>query len=917
VANPFLKISSQVVNNVTAGDQNWQIVLTSPTGDVLVFWYQSTDSYRIQVLDADGNDVSAEIATSNARPPIWLQDGSFVALDSAGADTVVNQYSRTGTLLATSPDLGFPITAVDQLVELDDGNILVTSTTITSGSTVTVTGQLLDSALQTVGSSFAIGSNNSADFYRYEALEGGGFIGFIYTPFAVNPAAQRFAADGTMLGAPIVMSGKLMTAAALPDGGFVLTVSRTVVDGSSYGIVARIFNADGTARTAEFIANTITAGEQSYSNVTVVDDDLFLITWGLDEHAQLFDMNGRKIGAEIVLEPGGGSDGWRYGTYGWSMDGHGDHGFVTASASSNDIALSYWEIDRANVLLGTSAPDSFDGGGAADRIMVGYGGDDTYRVDSAGDEVQEIAGEGNDTLLTGLSYALGAGQSIETLATLDDAGTSAINLTGNKLAQTIRGNAGANQLTGGEGGDTMIGLGGNDWYFVIDGADVVLEAVGGGTDRIFASTSYILAAGVEVEMMTTYLNVGTKAINLTGNAFTQAIYGNAGVNQLNGGGGADSLVGLDGNDSYVIVDGREVVFETAGAAGGYDRLFTAVDYRLRAGSAVEEISTDFQAGTAAIDITGNEFRQSILGNAGANILDGGGGGDHMYGFQGDDWYFVRHADDRVHEGAGGTDRVFASVSHVLSSGAEIEMLTTTNHGGTDAINLTGNGFAQAIYGNAGNNQLNSGGGADSLVGLAGNDWYYLIDGQETIFESVGGGSDRILTAADYRLRAGAEVEMITTNSNPGVAAIDLTGNEFAQAIYGNAGANILDGGAGKDVLVGNGGADIFLFSTALNTAPGTAFGALAATANVDQIHGFTFDDKIGLDAARFGLTPGALPAGAFVTGTAAADANDRIIYDPTTGALMFDADGNGAAAAQLFAYISGPFSLDSTYFAVI
>ena len=58
------------------------------------------------------------------------------------------------------------------------------------------------------------------------------------------------------------------------------------------------------------------------------------------------------------------------------------------------------------------------------------------------------------------------------------------------------------------------------------------ESAGEGTDRVFASVSYTLAAGVSVELLSTNADAGTAAINLTGNALVQAINGNAGANRL-------------------------------------------------------------------------------------------------------------------------------------------------------------------------------------------------------------------------------------------------------------------------------------------------------------------------------------------------------------------------------------------------
>lgn len=112
---------------------------------------------------------------------------------------------------------------------------------------------------------------------------------------------------------------------------------------------------------------------------------------------------------------------------------------------------------------------------------------------------------------------------------------------------------------------------------------------------------------------------------------------------------------------------------------------------------------------------------------------------------------------------------------------------------------------------------------------------------------------------------------------------------------------------GRDLLAGFGGADSFRFSTALG--PG----------NVDAIADFVSGtDRIRLDDAVFagvgGL--GALAAGAFVTGTAAGDADDRIIYNGATGQLFFDADGSGAGAAVLFATLTGHPTLVASDFVI-
>jgi len=62
---------------------------------------------------------------------------------------------------------------------------------------------------------------------------------------------------------------------------------------------------------------------------------------------------------------------------------------------------------------------------------------------------------------------------------------------------------------------------------------------------------------------------------------------------------------------------------------------------------------------------------------------------------------------------------------------------------------------------------------------------------------------------------------------------------------------------------------------------------------------------------------GGLAAERFVVGPAAQDASDNIIYNDVTGALSYDSDGNGAAAAIQFAQLSPGLALTNLDFLVV
>jgi Ca2+-binding RTX toxin-like protein len=198
------------------------------------------------------------------------------------------------------------------------------------------------------------------------------------------------------------------------------------------------------------------------------------------------------------------------------------------------------------------------------------------------------------------------------------------------------------------------------------------------------------------------------------------------------------------------------------------------------------------------------------------------------------------------------------------------------------------------------------GGVDGGTATQQGNSYTVTTSSMGVIEGIGGvGTDTVRTTVSYALSPGSEIEVLRTTDNLGTAAIDLTGNEFAQQLIGNSGANRIDGKGGSDHLTGGAGDDLFLFTT----APGPG--------NVDVITDFTpADDTISLGRAEFhGL--GTLPPGAFALSTDTPQADDRIIYDKATGFLYFDEDGSGSAFAPIhFATVASGLALTSADFIV-
>ena len=252
---------------------------------------------------------------------------------------------------------------------------------------------------------------------------------------------------------------------------------------------------------------------------------------------------------------------------------------------SDTIALTVDNIPSVSVndgefgltINGANESDLLRGNGGDDTVIARGGND--YVNGGNGDDSLD-GGDGNDTAAYdgasgGVSVSLALAGAQGTGGSGIDTLTNIENLVGSSWDDVLTGDGNGNSLSGGVGNDQLYGLGGND-----------------------------------------------------------SLFGEAGNDVIDGGGGADTMVGGTGNDNYYVNQGDDLVIEAAGQ--GEDRVLTRVSYTLAPGVSVEVLGFVNQISTAALNLTGNEFRQLIVGNAGNNILSGAGGDDELSGGGGTD-----------------------------------------------------------------------------------------------------------------------------------------------------------------------------------------------------------------------------------------------------------------------------------------
>lgn len=389
------------------------------------------------------------------------------------------------------------------------------------------------------------------------------------------------------------------------------------------------------------------------------------------------------------------------------------------------------------------------------------------------------------------------------------------------------------------------------------------------------------------------------------------LYGGRGNDLLDGGYHDDSMAGGTGDDVYYVENKGDIVDEQVGE--GYDTVFVDATLlylnRYQLPQNVERAIA--LPGTPMSALYGNTLANELIGNEFANLLNGGIGEgvvDTLIGGDGNDTYDLNSlgapVDIIVEHANGGYDRVLAPLGYNFTLPDNVERLDGFG------LYLTGNDLDNMITGGDGPNVIDGGAGADTMVGKGGNDFYVVDNLGDVVQETTtgsGGGIDTVFVKDLAAYTLGANVERAVAFDLGSLAALNLTGNELANELVGNDGANYLDGKYGLDILTGGAGADTFAFTTEVDGD------------NADRFAGFEVGiDKIALDDAVFTtLSAGVLPDSAFHVGREAADADDRILYEASTGNLFYDPDGTGPLASQYFASMHEGLNLSATDFIVI
>lgn len=273
-------------------------------------------------------------------------------------------------------------------------------------------------------------------------------------------------------------------------------------------------------------------------------------------------------------------------------------------------------------------------------------------------------------------------------------------------------------------------------YSPTDVQQVIVNLVAGDTDFSAAGWSF---TNVSIGALPVKWTSGQDIIRLNGSVGDNRIAGSSQSDIINGRGGVDTIdYSSEKGAVQLALSGSAA--STAKIAGGEPDTLLNIE-NVVGGKGDDRLSGDSRANLLA----GSGGDDTLKGGSGGDTLNGGAGSDRMTGGSGNDVYVVDSSGDTPAEArTGGTDTVRSSVTWTLAR--YFENLTLM---GADDIAATGNSSANTITGNAGDNLLKGGGGADVFVFTA-SDF-----GQDTIVDFIASGGGHDILQFDHSLFADA------------------------------------------------------------------------------------------------------------------------------------------------------------------
>jgi len=555
---------------------------------------------------------------------------------------------------------------------------------------------------------------------------------------------------------------------------------------------------------------------------------------------------------------------------------------INAATATASVTINLGKQSEKFLVIGSNLDDRITGGSAADVINSGAGNDKIFGF--AGNDYVN-GGTGVDTLIiTATSPFLNAAmdyQLVDVEIIIAENATSGVII---DLSKQPEGFA----ITGSIYSDTLIGGQGSDKFYASTGVDVIDG--GAGDDVLFLTRdlgNITNAQLVNIETVSAIeaqngisinLNAQNERLKVNGSAYADILTGGIGYDVINAGGGDDTINGFVGLDTIDGGAGLDILILTASSASlntATDNQFNNVE-AISAALALTGVNINLASQTEGFQITGSKSSDTLKGGSGDDIIFSTLGIDYIDGGKGFDTLMLKNSNANIN---GASDAQIENVDAVSAADAITGVSIILNNQ-TEAFFIIGGKFADILTGTA---------QPDTFVGFLGSDTINGGAGLDVI--SIAATSSDLNAATNLQI---TNIEKVSAVSASGPVKIDLSKQLEAFQILGSAFNDTLTGGLGSDRITGGDGADHFIFNKISSNK--TAYTILDFATTVDKLE-FAKTAFLGLDPLE--QIPEAL-LWVSSTDTAAHDADDRIIYNTTTGALFYDPDGlNGDAALQI------------------